>query len=206
MTRPTVIVTGLIGSGKSAVCALLRERGIPVYDCDSRTKGLYDRRPGLVLKLEEALETRLRDSGGKLDRARLAGLIFQDPAARETLEAIVYPEVLHDFKRWRSRQKGAPWVVLESAVILSKPLFDGLAAAVVLVEAPESVRLKRVLRRDHTSEEAVRARMAAQFIPSEAVDVRIANTGSAEELIQAVDRVFFEKNSYICKLLNKRIK
>ena len=206
MTRPTVIVTGLIGSGKSAVCALLRERGIPVYDCDARTKSLYDRRPNLVERLEEALGTPLRDASGKLDRARLAGVIFSDDAARETLEGIVYPELLKDFKRWRSRQKGAPYVVLESAVILSKPVFDGIARAVVLVEAPEPVRLQRVLSRDKTSPEAVRARMAAQEIPGEAVDVRILNSGSQEELQKAVELVFFEKNSYICKLLNKHNK
>ena len=203
MTRPTVIVTGLIGSGKSAVCALLRERGIPVYDCDARTKSLYDRRPALVLRLEEALETPLRNASGKLDRARLAGVIFSDAAARETLEGIVYPELLKDFKRWRSRQKGAPYVVLESAVILSKPVFDGIARAVVLVEAPEELRLQRVLSRDKASEQAVRARMAAQDIPLEAVDVRIRNNGSPDELRKAAELVFFEKNSYICKLLNK---
>ena len=50
----TVILTGLIGSGKSAVSALLMERGIPVYDSDSRTKQLYTRRPALVRRLESA--------------------------------------------------------------------------------------------------------------------------------------------------------
>ena len=51
----TVIVTGGIGSGKSAVCALLQERGIPVYECDARTKGLYARRPSLITQLERPL-------------------------------------------------------------------------------------------------------------------------------------------------------
>ena len=59
--RTTVIVTGLIGSGKSAVCALLRERGIPVYDSDARTKRLYSRSIGLVENLEKALGRPLRE-------------------------------------------------------------------------------------------------------------------------------------------------
>ncbi len=203
MRRKTVIVTGLIGSGKSAVCALLRERGIPVYDSDARTKRLYDSSPVLVERLEAALGIGLRGEDGRLDRKALAARIFSDSAARETLEGIVYPAVLEDFKRWRARQKGAPFVALESAVILSKPLFDGLADAVVLVTAPEEVRLSRVRKRDSLSEEAVRARMSAQRIPSGKVSVELSNDGTEEALRQAVDAVFFRKNSYICKILEE---
>lgn len=199
----TVIVTGLIGSGKSAVCALLRERGIPVYDSDARTKELYERKPGLVECLEQALGLPLKGADGRLDRKALAGRIFSDTAARETLEAIVYPEVLADFMDWRDRQQGAPFVVLESAVILSKPVFDGVAQAVVLVTAREDVRLRRVMGRDALPEAAVRARMAAQEIPEGKVSAFIANDGSPEELEKAVDEVFFDKNSYICKILTE---
>ena len=199
----TVIVTGLIGSGKSAVCALLRERGIPVYDSDARTKELYERKPGLVKRLEQALGLPLKGADGRLDRKALAGRIFSDTAARETLEAIVYPEVLADFKDWRDRQQDVPFVVLESAVILSKPVFDGVAQAVVLVTAREDVRLRRVMGRDALTEAAVRARMAAQEIPEGKVSAFIANDGSPEELEKAVDEVFFDKNSYICKILTE---
>ena len=203
MRRKTVIVTGLIGSGKSAVCALLRERGIPVYDSDARTKGLYDRRPALVGRLEEALGLPLRGTDGRLDRKALAARIFSDAAARKKLEAIVYPEVLADFKRWRARQKGAPFVVLESAVILSKPVFDGLADAVVLVSAPEEVRLWRVMQRDSLPAEAVRARMAAQVVPMEKVTATLFNEGTPQALQKAVEQVFFAENSYICKILQQ---
>ena len=203
MRRKTVIITGYIGSGKSAVCALLRERGIPVYDSDSRTKLLYDRVPGLLERLEAALGIGLRGADGRLDRKALSARIFADETARRTLEGIVYPAVLQDFKRWRSRQKGAPFVVLESAVILSKPVFDGLASAVVLVTAPEEVRLQRVLQRDPLPETAVRARMAAQQIPLEKVTVTLSNDGTPEALASAVHQVFFDKNSYLCKILSE---
>ena len=196
----TVIVTGGIGSGKSAVCALLRKRGIPVYDSDSRVKELYASRRSLVPRLEKALGSPLRQADGTLDKARLAALIFSDEAARETLESIVYPILLKDFQRWRSRQK-APFVVLESAIILSKPVFDGLAGAVVLVDAPEDLRIQRVMQRDGLSREAVVRRLSAQSLPLEKVDVILPNGGSSQELSAAVDHVFFEKNSYICKLL-----
>lgn len=196
----TVIVTGGIGSGKSAVCALLAQRGIPVYDSDSRVKELYACRRSLVPQLEKALGSPLRQADGTLDKACLAALIFSDETARETLESIVYPVLLKDFLRWRSRQK-APFVVLESAIILSKPVFDGLADAVVLVDAPEELRIQRVMQRDAASREEVLRRLSAQSIPMEKVDVTLLNEGSPEELSAAVERVFFDKNSYICKLL-----
>ena len=196
----TVIVTGGIGSGKSAVCALLRKRGIPVYDSDSRVKELYVCRRSLVPRLEKALGSPLRQADGTLDKARLAALIFSDEAARETLESIVYPILLEDFKRWHSRQK-APFVVLESAIILTKPVFDGLADAVVLVDAPDELRIQRTMQRDGLSLEAVLRRISAQDIPMEKVDVTLMNDGTLEDLSAAVERVFFDKNSYICKIL-----
>ncbi len=149
----TVIVTGMIGSGKSAVCALLSKRGIPVYDSDSRTKALYDSVPGLKERIEAELGVLF--SG-------LAKAIFSDADAREKLEAIVYPLVRADFEAWRDAQD-APFVVLESAIILSKPIFDGLADAVVAVTAPEEIRLERLIGRGLTEEDA-RRRMASQCI------------------------------------------
>ena len=189
----TIILTGLIGSGKSAVSALLRERGIPVYDSDARTKALYDESPVLVPALEAVLGIPLRDRDGKLDRQALAAVIFANAQAREQVEAVVYPAVLEDFLRWRKAHTHAPFVVLESAVILSKPIFDGLADKVVLVTAPHEVRLQRVVARDGLGEEAVLRRMDAQRIPLDAVDAVICNDGSLEQLRAAAERVFFPK-------------
>lgn len=198
----TVILTGPIGSGKSAVSALLAKRGIPVYDSDARTKLLYDICPGLVTELESALGIPLRATEGKLDRTRLASVIFADDTARETLESIVYPAVLKDFIAWRDAQE-APFVVLESAVILSKPVFDGIADAVVLVTAPKELRLSRVMARDGAPEADILRRMDAQEVQEDKADVVIVNSGTANKLKAAVDRSFFGKNSYICKLLKQ---
>ena len=198
----TVIVTGGIGSGKSAVCACLKKRGVPVYDCDAKAKRLYDRRPSLVSQLEKALGTPLRGADGHLDKSRLAALIFSAPQARETLEGIVYPILLEDIRRWQQRQT-APWGALESAVILSKPVFDGVADGVVLVEAPQELRIARVMQRDGLGREAVIGRIRSQEIPREKADVVILNNGTPQALSEAVKRVFFHKNSYISKLISE---
>ena len=201
----TVIVTGGIGSGKSAVCSLLRKKGVPVYDCDSRVKELYQEDPSLLSSLEEALGVPLRDSKGRLDKAALARRIFSDDAARESVEALVYPALLRDFESWRSA-RNAPFCVLESAVILSKPLFRGIADAVVLVDAAPEIRLRRAMERDGASREAVLERMAAQEMPMPEDACIIRNEGSPQDLQMEVERVFFGKNDYICRILKNEPK
>ena len=187
----TVILTGGIGSGKSAVAEMLRERGIPVYDSDSRTKALYGSVPSLVPSLEEALGFPLRDTQGKLDRKLLASIIFDDDEAREKLESIVYPLVREDFRQWREAQADAPFVVFESAVVLSKPGFKLEDAVVVLVRCSEEERIRRVMRRDASSREAALARIAAQEdIDPEVADFVIDNSGTPEELREQVECVF----------------
>ena len=181
----TVILTGGMGSGKSAVARYLRAQGVPVYDSDSRTKTLYDRNPSLLPRLEEELGQVLRNASGRLDRRKLALLIFSDPAAKAKLEAIVYPAVLADFRRWKRWHRPAGWsygpvpfVVLESAVILS------------LVDAPEEIRLERsVLRDGSTPEEALR-RIRSQSFDLSRVDAVLDNSGPESDIPACVDRVF----------------
>ena len=193
----TVILTGGIGSGKSAVCACLRARGVPVYDSDSRTKSLYDRDPALVGRLEAVLGVGLRTADGRLDRRRLAGLIFSDPARKAAVEAIVHPAVLADFRRWKrwQRPKGwtygpVPFVVLESAIILSCPVFDGIGDRTVLVDADEEVRLRRAVARDGSDPEDVLRRIRQQHFDLSRVDAVLRNDASLEALSDETDRVF----------------
>lgn len=170
----TLLVTGGIGSGKSAVCSLLEERGIPVYDSDSAAKRLYDTDPDLVRELEALFGTLLRQADGRFDRRKLAGLLFSDPEKLAALEAVVHPAVLRDFQAWRSRQR-APFVVIESAIALEKPLFDAAYDAVLLVTAPDAMRLERACRRDGSEPAAVLARMRRQHFDLSRVDAVVNN-------------------------------
>ena len=193
----TVILTGGMGSGKSAVSALLKARGVPVYDSDSRTKTLYDRDPDLVPRLEAVLGAGLRAADGRLDRAKLASIIFSDPGKKAAVEAAVHPAVLEDFRRWKrwQRPKGwtygpVPFVVLESAIILSCPVFDGVGDRTVLVDAPEAVRLARAVARDGSDPEAALRRIRSQRFDLARVDAVLRNDASLEALAAETDRVF----------------
>lgn len=188
----TVILTGGIGSGKSVVAAMLQERGIPVYDSDSRTKALYDSNPALVPALEEALGVVLRGADGRLDRGMLASVIFASEEARSKMERVVYPLVYNDFMAWQSGFPDEPFVVLESAVILSRMEYFPLADyRVVLVKANSEVRLSRIMQRDSSSAAATLARMSAQEpIDPALADAVIDNSGTLAALSAEVSRVF----------------
>ena len=189
----TLVITGGIGSGKSVVSEYLSSKGIPVYDCDSRTKALYYENPLLVMDIEEALGESVTDQDGFLDRKKLGSVIFSDKEKLAMVEAIVHPMVYEDFVRWRDdRIKEAPFVVMESAIFLEKPLFHDLADAVLLLKAPGIVRVERAVRRDKSSARSVLQRMKAQRYSTKNVDAVIVNNSDIPSLYAKVDKVMEE--------------
>ena len=186
----TLVITGGIGSGKSAVCAILVSRGIPVYDADARTKALYDSDPALLPALEQAMGLTLRGADGHLDRKALGAAIFGDADRLASLEAVVHPAVYRDFVSWRDAcPASAPFVVMESAIFLQKPLFRPLADKVLLVDAPAPLRLERAVTRGGLSREEVLSRMDAQRIDAEEADAVLVNDGDLAALESRLDAV-----------------
>ena len=162
MDKKVIGCTGGIGSGKSAIVAAFAALGIPAYDCDRRTKALYDEDAVLCRRVAELLGDGVLTPDGKLDKGVMAARLFADRALLARLESIVHPAVASDFMEWAQRQQ-SDIVVLESAILLEKPFFDTFAHYTVTVSAPEEVRIARVMHRDGLSREQVAARMAAQW-------------------------------------------
>lgn len=150
-------ITGGIGSGKSTVCRLFGAKGIPVYDSDTEAKRLMA--GALRDRIEERFGAEIY-SGGELDRARLAAIVFSDPQALADLDAIVHPAVMRDFEAWSERQQ-SDYVVLESAILYEAGL-ESSVDRVVAVLAPVELRVGRASRRDGSDPEAIRRRIAAQ--------------------------------------------
>ena len=191
----TILVTGGIGSGKSEVCRHLVSRGIPVYDSDARTKRLYDEVQGLATRVDAALGGGMLDAEGRLDRKALAAAIFSDREALRRLEAVVHPEVLADFLRWRDAHDAAA-VVMESAIAADLPLFKGVFDHVILVDAPEDIRLERACSRDGAPREAVLRRIRAQHQDPGLADAVIVNDSTLEVLRSRTDKAL-EKLVYL---------
>ncbi len=200
----TVLITGGIGSGKSAACRRILERGYPVYDSDSRAKCLYDEVPGLPARVDAALGGGVLDAGGRIDRRALAAAVLSDASALKRLEAVIHPEVMKDFLRWRDAQE-ADVVFMESAIAAGLPLFRGVFDATVLVDAPEEVRLRRACSRDGAQPEDVLERIRAQRFDGFVPDYVICNDGTVEELWARTDETL-EKIVYLQHQNTKEMK
>ena len=183
-------VTGGIGSGKSTVCRLFSERGIPCYEADGRAKRLMNEDPALREKIIAHFGVESYTEEG-LNRPYIAQQVFSDPEALAALNGLVHPAVREDFRRWATEQE-APYLLLESAILFSADFAREVDYTLAVV-APESVRLERTMHRDGASEEAVRARMAAQMGDDELMEradwvvVNLLEEDTAAE-VEALDR------------------
>ena len=157
-------VTGGIGSGKSTVCELLRDRGVAVYDSDSRAKQLMAESDALREQLIAAFGAECYNAEG-LDRAFLASKVFGNEEALQQLNSIVHPAVRADFQAWAEQQQ-SPYVVLESAILFEAG-FETEVDATLAVMAPMPMRLERTMARDGVDKESVMRRMEHQLSDDE---------------------------------------
>ena len=164
----TVLVTGPMGSGKSLACKYISGLGRPVYDCDSRCKALYQSVPGLKQEIEAALGIPFSE----------LGRIFDDPALKARLEALVYPILAQDIREWKGSLE-APLAFVESATALGRPEFKGLWDKVLLISAPPAVRASR------SPQSAKRSPL--QHFHRALVDRTIRNNGTPESLYLKID-------------------
>jgi dephospho-CoA kinase len=186
-------LTGGLASGKSTVGSLLSRLGAAVFDADEIVAGLYVPGGAGEAAAKELFGRAVENDAGGVDSARIAAVIFQDPAARNSLEARIHPLVRDEIERRfrKAEASGFPVAVAEASQLLeagSEDRYD----RVLLVVAPEAERLRRWSRKGGNAEDA-RRRMAGQIAPgaarARATDV-IVNDGSLEDLEKKVEAVF----------------
>lgn len=166
--RPTIIgITGGIGGGKSLFSSHLLRRGEWVYNADVEAKRIQNLDMTVRQKIQEAFGRDIYTTDG-LDRAKLAKIVFADPAKLQTLNSIVHPAVIADFERWVEQNSDRRYLFIESAILFEAHI-QQLVDKVLVVTAPEPVRIKRVTARDGVSADAVRARMRYQLPEEEKI-------------------------------------
>ena len=187
-------LTGGIGSGKSFIARGLRERGYAVYDTDREAKRLIAEDEELKRQLIELFGPDTYAPDGTYQTRYVAQRVFEDRTLLERLNAIVHPAVRRDFEAWKdslpSSFNFSPFTFLESAILYESG-FDTLCDKVVAVVADEELRLRRVIGRDKTDIDKVRARMRAQLSEQELrrrADLVVENDGTKniEELCQFI--------------------
>jgi dephospho-CoA kinase len=174
-------ITGGIGSGKTTVCRIFEALGIPVYYADAGARQLMNTDPELRSSLKQLFGNDIYNRDGEIARSKLADIIFRDKSALEKVNSLVHPAVARDFIQWSERQT-SPYVLEEAAIIFE----SGIAARfdkVILVTAPEELRVERVSERDR--------------VEPESVLLRIKNQWPEEKKIELADYIIYNDNSQL---------
>ena len=168
-------LTGGIGSGKSYVCNLLQQQGYAVYDCDSAAKRLINTSPEIRQGLTKLIGPNTYLDDGRLNKGAVAEFLLASEDNAHAIDHIVHPAVFDDFVK-----SGMEW--MESAIIFESGIYR-LVDRVIVVTAPEEVRIQRVMQRDGISREKVKEWMGRQ-LPQEVVrllaNFEIVNDGQTD--------------------------
>jgi len=156
-------VTGGIGSGKTALCEAFAALGRLVLSADVLARDLTVNDAHVRDEIRAAFGNDILTDAGVLDRKALAAIVFHDRAAREKLNGIIHPRVFRQLMATLAGERPdrlQPYTILEAALIYE----SGMALDyVIVVDAPEEERIRRVMRRDGCSREEVEARIASQM-------------------------------------------
>jgi dephospho-CoA kinase len=184
-------LTGGIASGKSAVAARLRARGLPVIDADDLAREAVARGSDGLAAVVAAFGDHVLTPEGDLDRKRVAGIVFHDAAARAKLNAIVHPRIgaLTGARTAQLAEQGEPLAAYEAALIVENGLAE-MFRPLVVVSSPEALQIARAVARDGATEAEARARVSAQMplaAKAEVADIVLENTGTLAELEERTD-------------------
>ena len=164
MRRPLQIgITGGIGSGKSLVCKIFQQLGVPVYDADSHAKGLMTTDGILITAIKKEFGDLAYKNDDTLDRVYLANHVFHDERKLKRLNELVHPRVAVDYSHWLLKHQSSAYVIKEAALLFEAGTAGNLDS-VIVVAAPEKVRIERVLARDpHRTVEQLQAIVEKQM-------------------------------------------
>ena len=186
-------ITGNIGSGKSYVCKMFENLGIPVFYSDDETKKLY-----LVPSVKELIIKRFGEEvyfeDGSLNKKLLSYHLFKNEEAMQFIESVLYPALNQHFDEW-CEQQNTPYVLYESAILFEKN-YEKFFDKIIFVSAAEDIRLQRVMKRDDCSEENVRSRMRLQLSEESKIsraDFVIYNDGTkhVEPQVEAINKLLY---------------
>jgi len=179
-------ITGGIGSGKTEACKILERLGEKVLYADLIAKDLTDTNENIQNEIKNIFGSEFFDKSGKLDRKKLAGLVFSDDEALAVLNSIVHPHVFSfiDDEVEKLSEKGGERIFIEAALIFESCMDDKLDF-VINIDADINKRKQRVISRDGMTAEEFEKRAENQLSPEEKARLSgftIKNNGSLEEL------------------------
>jgi len=161
-------ITGNIGSGKSTICNIFKILGIPVFHADKEAKEFYYDNNNIHL-LENQLNKCLTKDG-QPDLQEIARIAFNDPSVLDLLNRHIHPFVRERYIHWLGENTSSAYSLYEAAILHESGQYKNLDK-IILVKAPEDLRIKRIMMRDNVTEDDVRSRIKNQWDESDKVNL-----------------------------------
>ncbi len=167
MNKPICVgITGGIGCGKSIVCEIFNALGILSYDADSRARIILNTNEVLKDQIKDAFGSYAYGEDGNLDRVHISKMVFSIPEKLAKLNQLVHPRVASDFNTWKEEHQLQPYILKEAALLFEAGSTKDLDK-IIVVSAPEPIRIKRVLARDPHRTESDVIKIIANQLPEE---------------------------------------
>lgn len=183
-------ITGGIGSGKTTVCKVFETLGIPVFYADTVAKELMVTDPILIAGVKSTFGEASYTENGNLNNQHIAGIVFNQQAELEKLNALVHPAVFRAFDKWVATiPNTVPYTLKEAALLFESGSYQ-MCDKTILVTAPVALKIARVMERDQVSEAQVRARMDKQFTDEQKAkmaDYFVQNTADHSVILQVLE-------------------
>ncbi|MFC6101822.1 dephospho-CoA kinase [Olivibacter domesticus] len=158
-------VTGGIGSGKTVVCRIFETLGYPVFYADDEAKKVMTEDAGLVKGIKQHFGENAYFNDGSLNRKLLSDIVFHDADKLNVLNSLVHPATIKAYQNWAEKQQTA--LIFKEAALLFESNSYKLSDFNILVTAPASIRMQRVIKRDNVTGDIVKARMDKQMTDEE---------------------------------------
>jgi len=190
-------LTGGIGTGKSTVAKLIRDRGFPVIDADLIARKVVNVGESAYIKIVETFGADILNEDKSINRKKLGGIVFSNSELLYTLNKIVHPEIYKRIKEEILKYSKEHNVIFLDVPLLIEEIENIRKSGIILdqiwlVYADYKSQLERVMKRDNIDCENAKRRIKAQLPIEEKIkyaDVIIDNTGTMEKLIKDVNKV-----------------
>lgn len=181
-------LTGGIGSGKTTVSDLFEELGIEVVDADVVSRQLTAVNGGAMPDIVKHFGPEAASPDSSMNRKFIRELVFSDPAAKTALENILHPLIRKECQRQLDASQ-SPYTILSVPLLIESPFWSSSIDRLLVVEAPEALRIERVVQRSHLTPEAVKKIISTQATTAQRLDAAddvIENVATCEMLKASV--------------------
>lgn len=154
-------ITGGMGSGKSFVCSIIENLGYPIFYSDKEAKWLMENNGSLIAEIKKNVVNNAY-TNNKINKEEIRKYIFNCKKNREKLNDIVHPAVYHHFENWAQQFTSNTLIFNESALLIETESFKRFDK-IILITAPEELKIKRLTQRENSTKEEIILRMKSQL-------------------------------------------